>query len=216
MAVYYAHVNGMRKTIAHLTVSNAQISYLPPLDIVLAEIQRLERRTFPRSEHTWPGEQPARLNPRQHVIFAFSFQKTSKGINDNKDNEAINKAQNKHKQKSKKKQQTDKDATLKTASQPVPFSLIGYLTLQLDPSRSQIIKLAVTPDQRGKGIGSILVQQATLLSVVLGRDRCELHVDPDRESARRLYNQCGFEERGVADDYYGPGRNAIVLRWQSN
>ncbi|RKP22633.1 acyl-CoA N-acyltransferase, partial [Syncephalis pseudoplumigaleata] len=72
--------------------------------------------------------------------------------------------------------------------------LAGYLTMQLDPARSQITKLAVSPAYRGKGIGTELVRQATMLSTTLGRQRCELHVDPERIAARRLYERCGFEE----------------------
>ncbi|RKP23647.1 acyl-CoA N-acyltransferase [Syncephalis pseudoplumigaleata] len=177
----------MRGTIVPLNVADVHAA-MPSVDVALVEIQRLERKTFPRSEHTWPGDCQPRLTTRQHVLIA-------------------NNSTGKH---TKKKGKVDRAATTQACL------LAGYLTIQLDPARSQITKLAVSPTYRGKGIGTELVRQATMLSTTLGRQRCELHVDPERIAARRLYERCGFEEHGTVEDYYGTGRDAIALRWQAS
>ncbi|KAI8053776.1 acyl-CoA N-acyltransferase [Syncephalis plumigaleata] len=212
MSYQYAHINGMRKAITPLATSDAK-TVIPSIDVVLVEIQRLERKTFPRSEHTWPGDSLLKLNSRQHILFAFMPAK-EQGLDEKVDATNGGNVNNTNRKKGKKASQskvTHNVAPLNATS----FPLVGYITLQLDPSRAQIVKLAVNPDYRGCGVGTALVKQATLLSISLGRQRCELHVDPERESAYRLYQRCEFKEHGIIEDYYGTGRNAITLRWQA-
>jgi ribosomal protein S18 acetylase RimI-like enzyme len=170
--VYYAHIDGRQKRIQPLDDAPCMWS----LGDALSAVQRLERRTFPRSEHTWPDQKTLRLNPRQHLIIAYT---TSQSLE----------------------------------TKDVSMILLGYLTLQIDPARAQVLKLAVTPTHRRQGIGTMLVQHTKQLVVLLGRSRCELHVDPERDEAYRLYLRCGFREHRVVSDYYGSGRHAMSMRW---
>ena len=45
-----------------------------------------------------------------------------------------------------------------------------------------------------------------------GASQVDLTSAPYREAANRLYQRLGFEQLRVRDNYYGPGRHALILK----
>jgi ribosomal protein S18 acetylase RimI-like enzyme len=78
-------------------------------------------------------------------------------------------------------------------------SIVGILTLALFrlPSgvRAWIEDVVVDESARRLGAGRALVEAALALAVDSGADKVDLTSRPSRDSARRLYETMGFEER---------------------
>ncbi|ARS89980.1 ribosomal protein S18-alanine N-acetyltransferase [Natrarchaeobaculum aegyptiacum] len=91
----------------------------------------------------------------------------------------------------------------------------GYIVA--DVSRSlghrfgHVKDIAVHPDCRGEGVGSVLLARA--LGVVAGRgaDSVKLEVRRSNEGAQRLYRQFGFEPLRVVSGYYHDDEDAIIM-----
>lgn len=78
-------------------------------------------------------------------------------------------------------------------------------------SIGHIKDLAVTPDRRGEGIGSRLLERSlgVLATVGVGSVKLEVRVSNDR--ARSLYTSYGFERHHTVPRYYDDGEDAIVM-----
>jgi len=75
-----------------------------------------------------------------------------------------------------------------------------------------INNLAVLPDLRRTGIGSLLLEFALKKGVELGAHRATLEVRRSNEAARLLYERFGFSVAGVRVAYYSkPVEDALVL-----
>ncbi|MEO5756143.1 MAG: GNAT family N-acetyltransferase [Mesorhizobium sp.] len=83
--------------------------------------------------------------------------------------------------------------------------LAGTVTLLLDcppnqPHRAEIAKLMTSVDQRGRGVGTQLMQAAESLAVEKGRTLLVLDTAAE-EGASRLYEKLGFTLTGEIPDY---------------
>ena len=66
--------------------------------------------------------------------------------------------------------------------------------------------LAVDPEQQGAGVGRTLVEAAVEKARELGARKVSLRVLGNNETARRLYERCGFVVEGVLkDEFYLDG-----------
>jgi RimJ/RimL family protein N-acetyltransferase len=69
--------------------------------------------------------------------------------------------------------------------------------------------LAVDPDQQGAGVGRALIEAAVERARALGARKVSLRVLGHNETARRLYERCGFVVEGILkDEFYLAGRYA--------
>jgi [ribosomal protein S18]-alanine N-acetyltransferase len=92
--------------------------------------------------------------------------------------------------------------------------LAGYVVLLVPPVAEDVVELlriAVTPAERRTGIGRQLMTAAL--------DRCAgrtvlLEVAEGNESARLLYEGCGFAEISRRRGYYAGGEDAVIMRWR--
>jgi ribosomal-protein-alanine N-acetyltransferase len=93
-------------------------------------------------------------------------------------------------------------------------SVVGYVVL-LVPSVAldvvEVLRIAVTPAERGTGIGGQLMTAA--LARCAGRTVL-LEVAASNESAVGLYRGFGFEEISRRRGYYGGGEDAVIMRWR--
>jgi ribosomal-protein-alanine N-acetyltransferase len=93
------------------------------------------------------------------------------------------------------------------------FRVVGFLAARtLAPGESELLNVAVAPDQRRKGIGR------TLVMTLVGRTggTIFLEVRPSNRAARSLYNSLGFEDVATRPDYYSePPEPAIVMKFHS-
>jgi len=89
---------------------------------------------------------------------------------------------------------------------------VGVIVLQTVGTTADLHRLVVAPSQRRSGVGRALV--ATGLEAVrhAGARSVLLEVDYHNEPAIALYQQLGFEQLAARPDYYGPGRNALILK----
>ena len=79
-----------------------------------------------------------------------------------------------------------------------------------------INNLAVLPELRRQGIGSMLLDFAIEKGVGLGARRATLEVRRSNDPARLLYERKGFTVSGVRRDYYSkPVEDALVL-WRED
>lgn len=89
---------------------------------------------------------------------------------------------------------------------------VGVIALQTVGDVADLHRLVVTPRYRREGIGAALV--AAGLSAVrhAGARSVLLEVAFDNHPAVALYQRLGFEQLAARDDYYGPGRHALILK----
>jgi len=93
---------------------------------------------------------------------------------------------------------------------------IGFAIGWAPADEAEILTIAVTPSQRGKGVGRALLAASLASARALGAASMFLDVDETNTAARALYRSFGFREVGRRRGYYRTpdgGRNdAIVLR----
>lgn len=88
----------------------------------------------------------------------------------------------------------------------------AYIFLRIVLDEAHILKLAVTPEQRGQGLAASLTDQALGEACREGCDRAILEVRASNLAAIRLYTQLGFKMIGERKRYYGPtGEDALVM-----
>jgi ribosomal-protein-alanine N-acetyltransferase len=70
--------------------------------------------------------------------------------------------------------------------------------------------IEVTPAQRGRGIGKELMERVEASARAAGAVSIWLHVDEQNSLAVRLYEAHGYTSEGRQQDYYAPGRAALI------
>ena len=73
-------------------------------------------------------------------------------------------------------------------------------------------RLVVAPAYRRRGLGVALVCSGLRAVQQLGARAAMLEVAYTNEPAIALYQQLGFEQLVAREDYYGPGRHALILK----
>jgi ribosomal protein S18 acetylase RimI-like enzyme len=69
----------------------------------------------------------------------------------------------------------------------------------------------VRPDRRHNGIGRALVELVVREAEERGASSITLEVRRENTAAIALYRSFGFTERGVRRNYYGHGKDAIIM-----
>ena len=92
--------------------------------------------------------------------------------------------------------------------------LVGYslVFFRVNSSKARIYSLAVAADQRGKGIGRMLVEGAVRLARERGSNQVQLEVAGANKSAIGLYESLGFHAVGSRPHYYEDGADALVYQ----
>ncbi len=92
----------------------------------------------------------------------------------------------------------------------LPLAFLNGRKRQSYPDAAKIIAFVVREDQRGKGIGSRLLEQAVALAVQRGQLRLAITVNVDNDGARRLYERSGFS---VVDEVLeSTGRSLYLVK----
>ena len=98
---------------------------------------------------------------------------------------------------------------------PGAFGLLddqgGMLLARSAGGEAEILTLAVVPHARRRGLARALLDRAL---AALGDAPLFLEVSAENAAALALYGAAGFEACGRRRDYYGPGRDALLLRRQ--
>jgi ribosomal-protein-alanine N-acetyltransferase len=86
---------------------------------------------------------------------------------------------------------TPASAVLQTSSGGAPT---GYALVGAQLGVSFLQRIAVSPRERGQGLGRSLIDAARTWAKSVGAASMVLNVRPDNEPAIRLYERCGFEK----------------------
>ena len=89
--------------------------------------------------------------------------------------------------------------------------IVGFLCRWLIADECHILNVAVHPDSRRLGIGTILISEAITEARSTGAGVVTLEVRRSNLAARQLYRKFEFEERRLRRHYYGPGEDAIIM-----
>ena len=90
--------------------------------------------------------------------------------------------------------------------------LSGYIGVSVVAGEASVGNLVVRADQRGKGLGTLLVEMLIDELKSRGAEEIFLEVEDTNEPARSVYGKCGFAEYNRRRDYYGAGRDAILMK----
>jgi len=89
--------------------------------------------------------------------------------------------------------------------------LAGYVCRWLVGDEVHILNLAVCPTRRNCGVGRALVQAVLQEADTKGAAVVTLEVRRENSAAMALYRGLGFSERGVRKNYYGRGKDALIM-----
>ena len=87
----------------------------------------------------------------------------------------------------------------------------GFLCRWLIADECHILNIAVHPQSRRLGIGSVLMTESINEAKSTGTNVVTLEVRRSNLAARQLYRKFEFEERRLRRHYYGPGEDAIIM-----
>ena len=91
--------------------------------------------------------------------------------------------------------------------------LLGYVVARFVLDEAELANLAVAPDARGAGVGTLLLEGALDAATVRGTEAMYLEVRASNVSAIALYTSQGFVEISRRKSYYRkPVEDALVLR----
>lgn len=89
---------------------------------------------------------------------------------------------------------------------------LGYARWQVIPAagEAELLRIAVWPEGRGKGLGRRLLQASTEALKSIGISELHLEVRVSNEPARKLYEAEGWRSTGIRKAYYRDGEDAAL------
>ena len=92
--------------------------------------------------------------------------------------------------------------------------LCGYLIVSRYVDAWHVMNVAVHPDQRGRGVATMLLERLFALTADDARRGYTLEVRVSNETAIRLYERLGFQGRGIRRGYYTDNREDALIMWK--
>ncbi len=90
--------------------------------------------------------------------------------------------------------------------------ITGFLLSKKVLDEAEIYKIGIKTRFQRKGFGTFLFKEFFKWCKNQGIRRVFLEVQEDNKGAIKFYKNLGFEEIGKRKDYYGRGKNAILMR----
>jgi ribosomal-protein-alanine N-acetyltransferase len=94
------------------------------------------------------------------------------------------------------------------------LDLIGYVINSRYVDAWHIMNVAVAPEHQRRGVASRLLERLFELTRDDERRGYTLEVRVSNEAAIRLYEQLGFEPRGIRRGYYTDNREDALIMWR--
>jgi len=94
--------------------------------------------------------------------------------------------------------------------------LLGYVINSRYVDAWHIMNVAVDPDRRRRGIATRLLERLFELTRDDERRGYTLEVRISNEDAIRLYEQLGFEPRGIRRGYYTDNKEDALIMWRES
>jgi [ribosomal protein S18]-alanine N-acetyltransferase len=89
---------------------------------------------------------------------------------------------------------------------------VGFVLSRIVQDEAEILTVAVSPAERGRGTARRLLDTHLSRLAALGARQVFLEVDEGNRAALKLYQRAGFREAGRRDGYYRkPRENAAAL-----
>ena len=92
-----------------------------------------------------------------------------------------------------------------------PDGLLGWSSTSVVAETADLLRVAVDPSTRGRGLGRLLVDDVLHRATESGAERVLLEVAEPNTAARGLYAATGFREIHRRRRYYADGADALVL-----
>jgi ribosomal-protein-alanine N-acetyltransferase len=92
--------------------------------------------------------------------------------------------------------------------------LVGYVINSRYVDAWHVMNVAVDPDRHRRGIATALLQRLFELTREDERRGYTLEVRVSNAGAIRLYEQLGFEARGIRRGYYTDNREDALIMWR--
>ncbi|WP_456483056.1 ribosomal protein S18-alanine N-acetyltransferase [Methanopyrus kandleri] len=91
--------------------------------------------------------------------------------------------------------------------------VVGYVIFELRPwlGEGHIVSIAVHPNYRRTGIGTILMREAERKIAEAGYETVRLEVRESNFPARRFYERLGYREERREHGYYSDGETAVIM-----
>ena len=89
--------------------------------------------------------------------------------------------------------------------------IVGYVCLMSLFEEAQILDIAVSPDQRGRGIARALLEHACAVARERHAEVVSLDVRVSAAAAIGLYQRSGFRRVGIRPGYYEASEDAILM-----
>ena len=93
----------------------------------------------------------------------------------------------------------------------VDGTVAGYLCFTSLFEEAQVQNIAVAPDQRGRGVGRLLMQHSVELAGQKGAEYLALEVRSSNVPAIALYESLGFVRSGIRPRYYEGVEDAVLM-----
>jgi ribosomal-protein-alanine N-acetyltransferase len=90
-------------------------------------------------------------------------------------------------------------------------TLVGYAGLFQAGDEADVQTVAVAGEAQGRGIGRLLVEALVVEAAARGASVLHLEVRSGNQVAQGLYDRLGFQVVGRRPDYYGRGRDAVLM-----
>jgi ribosomal-protein-alanine N-acetyltransferase len=92
--------------------------------------------------------------------------------------------------------------------------LVGYVVNSRYVDAWHVMNVAVVPDRQRRGIATTLLERLFELTVDDERRGYTLEVRMSNTGAIRLYEELGFEARGIRRGYYTDNREDALIMWR--
>lgn len=90
--------------------------------------------------------------------------------------------------------------------------IIGFICSRLVIDELSLLKIAVSPEMRYKGVGQHLLSQSLTIALKKGANKVFLEVRPSNHGALAFYRNFGFQLIGTRPNYYSEtGEDALVM-----
>lgn len=89
--------------------------------------------------------------------------------------------------------------------------LAGYLSIRLAPCEADLLRVAVAPEHRRRGLAAGLLEAGLAEAERRGAEVCFLEVRSDNQAAIGLYQRFGFSVVGRRPGYYSDGGEALTM-----
>ncbi len=104
---------------------------------------------------------------------------------------------------------------VKSAETHKESQIVAYAFLRVVADELHILKIAVTPAQRGNGLATWILKRCFARGAMQGANSAFLEVRTSNIAAIRLYEKLGFEEIGRRPNYYPNTKEDALLMMKS-